>query len=163
MADIPYRFEDHPGKDPAESIPIELDWFSYCANFWRANEVVTSSEFVRPNTRRATGFSYEATAAGTTSNREPVWPTIIGLMVVDGSVTWTCRAAGTNGLNVLSAPSAVSEPTGLTISSISAAENTKVRATYVGGTLDQDYDAVFTVIINGVPRVGRQRVMVRKR
>lgn len=148
-------------KDPAEDLKVTLSLFRYCASFWRPNESYDLSEFVRPN--KATGFAYQATAAGLSSAREPTWPRTLAATVVDGSVTWTCAAASTNGLNAITSPSAVSEPTGLTIASVSVSESTKILATYSGGTLDQDYDAVFTFTLNSVPRVARQRVLIRKR
>jgi len=48
--------------------------------------------FVRPTVEN--GFRYEATTAGTTAAGEPAWPLVLGNTVVDGTVTWTCRARG---------------------------------------------------------------------
>jgi hypothetical protein len=148
-------------KDPAASKLVSLNLFKYCAAFWRPNELYALNEYVRPN--KATGFAYQATTAGTSGSREPNWPTVLSDTKADGSVTWTCVAASTNGLNVISSPSAVSEPTGLTISAVSVSESVKILATYSGGVLDQDYYAVFTFTLNGVSRVARQRVLIRKR
>ena len=39
----------------------------------------------------STGVVMEVTTAGTTSATEPV-PTVIGQVVTDGTVTWTCRS-----------------------------------------------------------------------
>lgn len=147
-------------KDPGDDKKVTLNLFKYCASFWRPNELITLNEFVRPT--KATGFAYQGTA-GTTGSREPAWPRVLTATVVDGSVTWTCVAADANGLNPITSPVAVSDPTGLTIASVSASESTKILATYSGGTLDQDYDAVFTFTLNSVQRVARQRVLVRKR
>lgn len=36
---------------------------------------------------------FEATVAGTSATTEPTWPTTVGGTVVDGTVTWTARAA----------------------------------------------------------------------
>lgn len=155
-----YRF-DSVEKDPTESLPVELNWFNLCANFWRANEQYGAAEFIRPNV--ATGFSYQASGAGTSGSKEPRWPTTLALTVTDGSITWTCTAASANGLNALSAPSGVSDPTGLTIGSVAVSETAKVLATYSGGTDGQNYDAVFTVTLNAVTRIARQTVQVRKR
>lgn len=154
-----YTFEP-VDKDPAESRAVELELFSKCANFWRPNEQYQASEYARPNA--ATGFAYQ-TSGGLSGLREPRWPTVIGATVTDGSLTWTCVAAGANGLNAVSGPTAVSNPVGLTISAISVSETSKILATYAGGTVEQDYDAVFSFTLNGVPRVARQTVRIRYR
>lgn len=154
-----YTF-DPIDKDPAESRVVELELFNKCANFWRPNEQYQPNEYVRPNT--ATGLAYQA-SGGLSGPREPRWPSVIGATISEGSVTWTTTAAGANGLNPISSPSAVSSPPGLTISSISVSETTKILATYSGGTVDQDCDAVFSFTLNGVPRVARQTVRIRYR
>lgn len=146
--------------DPAGGRKVVLDLFEQCANFWLPNEQFSVAEFVRPPT--ATGFSYECTSAGTSAARAPLWPRTIGVTVADGSVVWTCRAAGDNGVSVISGLSAVSDPIGLTISGLSVNESTKILATYSGVALGQDYDAVYTFALNGVTRVARQAVLGRK-
>lgn len=57
---------------------------------WQASTAYALGDAVRPVTRN--GYVYECTAAGTTGSSEPTWPTTPGNTVVDGSVTWTCRA-----------------------------------------------------------------------
>jgi hypothetical protein len=155
-----YRFPDHPGKDPAEEWSGILDCFPICAVYWASNEQFGSGDFIRPT--RATGFAYECTTAGTAGAREPVWPRVVAATVTDGSVTWTCRAASTNGINAITSPSVVSDPTGLTVD-VDVEEGTKLIPTYSGGTVGQDYDAVFSFTLNGLLRVARQRVPIRKR
>jgi hypothetical protein len=147
-------------KDAAESRLVELNFFRWCANYWRPNEQFAAAEYLRPIT--PTGFAYQS-SGGTSGPKEPRYPTVLGSTVVDGSQTLTCVAADANGLNALSAPSGTSEPTGLTISSVSASESTKIIVTYVGGSLGQDYEAVFSFTLNGVPRIARQLVQIRKR
>jgi hypothetical protein len=148
-------------KDPAESRVVELELFNKAANFWRPNEQYQANEYIRPNA--ATGFAYQTTAGGASGFREPRWPAVAGATVSDGSVVWTATAAGANGLNPVSGPSGVSNPTGLTIASVAVSETTKILATYSGGIVGQDYDAVFTFTLNGVPRVARQTVRIRYR
>jgi hypothetical protein len=160
MAEPKYRLPDVQ-KDPAEALKVTLNLFYACANLWQRNEAYSLTDMIRPT--RATGYAYECTNAGSSGNREPIWPRTLGSTVTDGSVTWTCRAAGDNGLSALSSPAATSDPTGLTVSDVSVEETTKILATYTGGQLGQDYDAVFTFTLNGVTRVARQRVEIRKR
>lgn len=160
MADPEYRFQDTV-KDPAESLLVSLNFFNLCANFWQPNEQFSAAESIRPTI--ATGFAYNTASGGTSGAREPRWPTTLAQTVVDGSITWTCTAASSNGVNAVSAPSAVSDPTGLTIGSIAISESTKILATYSSGTDGQDYDAVFTLTLNAVTRIARQRVKVRRR
>lgn len=148
-------------KDADESKKVSLSLYKWCANFRRSNEQYSANEFSRPT--RGTGYSYECTSAGTTGVREPIWPTVIDEIIQDGSVTWTCRAADVNGLNAISNPIAASDPAGLTIEDVSVEESTKILATYSGGTLDQDYEAIFTFTLNGVTRIARQLVQIRKR
>lgn len=157
-----YNSLDPVVKDPAESKIVQLDFFGWAANFWQPNEQYATNEYVRPNESVSTGFAYQA-SSGTSGRREPRWPTTIGATVIDGSITWTCATAGTNGLNAVSAPTAVSDPVGITISSVSVSETSKILATYAGGNNGQDYDAVFSFTLNGVPRVARQTVKVRNR
>lgn len=146
-------------KDPAESKPVELNLFRWCANYWRPNEQFSAAESVRPTT--PTGFAYQG-SGGTSGAKEPRWPLVLGAVVTDGSIVWTCTAAAANGLNAITAPGGTSDPTGLTIGSVSASETTKILATYSGGTEGQDYDAVYTFTLNSVTRVARQRVEIRK-
>lgn len=156
-----FRFPDAPAKDPGEAYSVELDCFAICANFWRPNEQYSGGDYVRPN--RPTGFAYQA-SGGTSAAADPRWPVVLGLTVVDGSITWTCVAAAANGLNAVSAPSAASDPVGLTISGVVVSETTKILATYaIGGITGRDYTAVYTFTLNGQTRIARQKVPVRLR
>jgi hypothetical protein len=147
-------------KDPGSTRKVVLDLYEIAAAKWQPNEEVAVNEFCRP--RIPNGFSDEATTAGLTSGREPLWPTEIGLTKADGGAIWTCRAASSNGINPVSDPEAASDPTGLTIGDVAVSENCKILATYSGGTDGQDYDAVFEWTLEGVPWIGRQRVQVRR-
>lgn len=155
-----YLFEEVV-KDPAATRKVRLRLYALAVSEWTPNEVVSSNEHIRP--RVPNGFAYEATmVSGPTSAREPLWPKTVGSTVVDGGVTWTCRAAGSNGINVVTSPSAISDPTGLTIGSVSVSEDSNILATYSGGSEGTTYDAVFSWTLDGVPMVGRQRVRVAK-
>jgi hypothetical protein len=158
--DDEYTFMDAV-KDPGETIKVRLDLYNQCAHFWRDNESFEQNEYIRPN--RANGYAYRCSVAGTSGAREPKWPQTVGATVRDGSATWTCVAAGSFGLNAITDPSGTSDPTGLTISDVSVSEDTKILSTYSGGSDGEDFDAVFSFTLNGVPRVARQKVCIRKR
>ena len=152
-----YLFPDIP-LNAGEEKTVELDLYDICAAKWLSNKDYGSSQFALPRT--PTGFSYEATTAGRSGPSEPRWPLTIGATVRDGSVIWTCRAAGTNAIFAVTSPSAVSDPSGLTISGVAASESFKILATYSGGTDGETYEAVFSFTLNGQTRKGRQRVVV---
>jgi hypothetical protein len=156
-----YRVTRTAIKDPDEAMPVKLNWFKFCFNSWEPNELYMQGEIVRPE--MGTGFAYQAAGDGTTGSRRPRWPLTIGQTVTDGSIVWTCLTGDTNGINPIESPSAFSEPAGLTIGSLAVEESYKLLATYSGGVIDTDYAAVFTVILNGLPRVARQLVQIRKR
>ena len=160
MSDQEYTFRSCT-KDPGADKRVTLNLYKYCAVFWRRNELYATNEYVRP--AHATGFSYQCNASGLSGSREPIWPRVVGQTVTDGSIVWTCRAADANGLDAIDSPLGSSDPTGLTVTGVSASESTKILATYSGGQLGQDYDAVFTFTLGGVPRVARQTVKIRKR
>lgn len=146
--------------DPGETRTYDVDFFSKAAAFWRPNEDYSAAEYVRPIL--ANGFAYQS-GGGTSGAVEPRWPRTLAQTVVDGSVTWTCVAAGANGINAISAPSVASDPTGLTVASVSMVETRKIRLTVSGGVAGQDYDLVFSFTLASVPRVARQKVQIRKR
>lgn len=58
---------------------------------WKATTAYTAGQYVLPLVHGE--FEYEVTVAGTTGAAEPAWPTTIGATVVDGTVTFTARAA----------------------------------------------------------------------
>lgn len=156
-----YRIQPDALKDAAESLKVSIDLYDLCAVKWRPNEDYSSAEFIRPPVPN--GFSYEVTTGGRTGTSPQRFPTTIGQTVVSGSVTLTCRASSAGGVNAITSPTATSDPTGLTISNVAVSESHKILATYVGGTEGQDYDAVYSFTLDGVTRIARQKVQVRKR
>lgn len=53
---------------------------------WAANTNYSTFNYVTPTTPN--GFKYKALNGGKSGATEPVWPTVAGQTVVDGSVTW---------------------------------------------------------------------------
>lgn len=100
MTDTP-RLTDTRTKKAGEAITYEIPWWSYLGRTWRPGERFIAATFVRPT--RPNGFEYECTTAGQTAYREPQqWPTTVGAMLIDGSVTWTCRAIGNSAVDTIS-------------------------------------------------------------
>lgn len=90
---------------------IKLELFDQLASFWAPGRKQALDSHIRPP--RSTGFAYKANPAGTTGSRPPTFPTVLAGVVVDGEVTWTAVAAGTNAITAMSAPSEVAfVPTG---------------------------------------------------
>jgi hypothetical protein len=80
----------------------------------------------------------------------------------NGSVSWTCIAAGQNGLGEITSPNASASPDGMTISDVTVSERGKILAKYAGGVLGTDYIATFAFTFDGVARIACQRVKVRQ-
>lgn len=62
---------------------------------WSASTSIDSTSirsWVRPS-KHYLPLRFECTVSGTTGVTEPVWPTVIGATVLDGTCTWTARAA----------------------------------------------------------------------
>lgn len=149
-------------KDPEDELKVELDFFLWCANFFRSNEPTVANEHLYPT--RATGLIYKS-GGGVLGFREPAyWPRTIGQSVVSGAATLEAVADGGEALVQIVSPTAAADPAGdLTITDVSVSDYRKILATYVGGTVDQDFVAVYSFMLNGAQRRARQLVMVRKR
>lgn len=84
---------------------------------WVGGRVYRATERVRPSS--ANGYEYECTTAGQSKtlrgSKEPTWPTALGATVVDGSVTWTCRALSAATLRRVISAVTYDTPTGVTV------------------------------------------------
>lgn len=161
-----FRIDVDALKDPSETLPVEINAYELCVQKWQPNRIYAAAATVRPLI--GTGFVYLCTVGGTSGaypapSLQPAWPRELTTTVQDGSVTWQCVAASVTAINAITGVSAVSDPVGITISAPTVADNCLIRTTYAGGTVDTDYDAVFSFTLNSVPRVARHRIMVRKR
>lgn len=145
-------------KDPEESYPVLFSFYDWCANVWEPNEQYDVGEYLRPT--RPNGFAYQS-SGGTSSNRSPIFPIVTGATVTDGSQTLTCVPAGANGLSSLSELTA-SVIDDLAISGLSILEVANIAATYMGGTDGSDYEVKYSFTLDGLLRIARQLVRVRK-
>lgn len=67
---------------------------------WSSSISISLDDCVRPAVTR-NGFTYRCAQAGTTGANEPVWPTVPGETVIDGSVIWqavSCLSLANVGL-----------------------------------------------------------------
>jgi hypothetical protein len=83
-----------PGASPAlvgnsNAIGNASGGASWAVPRWAASAAKVSGNEVIPLVTQ-NGYTYRCTVAGTTAGAEPVWPTTVGLTVVDGGVTWQC-------------------------------------------------------------------------
>ena len=158
-------------KAPGDTLPVELDLFGLCANFWTHNEPVDLGNFMWPVIADANGeisgngFVYECTQAGRTGSKQPKWNLVADqvLAKLDGSAQWTCRNSPFAGLNAVTLTSSVSSDAALTVAGAVVSENTKLLVDYAGGDEDVDYEVTFSFVIAGRARVGTQVIEVRKK
>lgn len=105
-------------KTPDEVYDLEFEFRDLLLTAWTPGTQKSVGDFVRPTVPN--GKEYEATVVtlpgtiGQTNSNEPTWPIAVGDTVVDGSVTWTCRAFGTSATDTISSQTATA-PSGLTL------------------------------------------------
>lgn len=147
-------------KDPGETIGRKLVFkdTDEASVYWEPNKEYALNEYVR--LRSKTGV-LKCAVAGTTGKTEPRMPSLSGT-VDDAEVTWLRVTAGSYALSAITSPSAVSDPTGLTIANVTVVDYASIELEYSGGTLGQEYDAVLTFTMGGKTRVARQTVLIRK-
>lgn len=73
---------------------------------WTVVAAVARGDIVIPTFANRTGYYYQVRVAGTTGASEPIWTTIPGDDVVDGTATWRCRQFGAPHLTANAAASA---------------------------------------------------------
>jgi len=147
--------------NPGETRRIAPNFLRKCAVYWLPDEPISFGEFNRP--RIGNGLAAQCSVAGTTGQKEPLWPKAVGGIATDGSVTWTMVAAGTNGLNAISGPSVTSDISGVTCSNVSVLESSKILLDVSAGAIaEQEGELVFSFTLDGVSRIARQKIIVKK-
>lgn len=119
-------------KRPAEILPVVWDLKSTLRNYRVAGRRYSNGDYVRAQS--VAGFAYQASGTGEAGTREPRWPTTLAGTVVDGSITWTAVAAGTNAID-----SIVSAAWSVTAGDVTVAGSTptieEAPATFSGGSI----------------------------
>lgn len=82
-----------PPKHPDATYDYAVDFEEECARLWSALTDFDAAERIRVFTGgKAVGFEFEPTTPGRSGLRPPVFPSVIGSTIADGSIVWTCRA-----------------------------------------------------------------------
>lgn len=147
-------------QDPEDNLDYTIDFERWLAEQWQAGTVVAAASFRRP--KMPTGFEYEATSAGQTGKREPIWPRILGSTISDGSVLWTCRPLSNNSLKAVLASATWTADPGITLGTATISGQ---RATVFlsGGSDGTDYNVRCEgVMSNGVERNVNFTLQVRR-
>lgn len=129
-----------PEKHPSETLDYAVDFESVCARHWDRWTDFSAGQRIRvflPGA--ASGYEFEATTAGRTGGRSPIWPSSASAIVRDGSVVWTARALSSASLlRSFSGTPIWTASTGITVSSVSAV-GLKATANLAGGLHGSDY------------------------
>lgn len=133
-------------KGVNEKVTYEVDFSRALETVWRPGYHVAVGDFIRPP--NADGYVYECTAidgtVGQTAHDEPNWPAEANAVVVDGSVTWTCRSFDYEGTDTI-ATRTVTADTGITVDGHSITQ-TVVLVTLSGGTQGESYDVQIKIV-----------------
>lgn len=137
-------------KAPSEVKEFAFDLTRRVERRWQARAFYSNGQRIRAERKRA-GFEYEAGGDGQTGLKEPNFPAVIGDTVVDGSITWTCRAISNSSLRRTIQNVTWDVPAGLTEDD-SAISNTggsqKISITLSGGADDESYLVTALVTYN---------------
>jgi hypothetical protein len=126
-------------KDPDVDATYAIDCVERLVDLARRSFDFSLGAVVRA--QRDTGWYYECTTAGRTSENYPaVFPRAAGETLQDGSVVWTCRHPSTPTLRSISSV-VYTIPTGLTLES-QTEDPTVAYFTVSGGVDGEDYDVV---------------------
>jgi hypothetical protein len=142
-----------PDKHPDANEDYGVDFTGYLTR-WRQPGIEYALT-VRVRVANRPGFEYEATTAGQTGMKEPIFPTTIAGTVTDGSVTWTCRAVSTSSLKATVSSVDWTADAAITITSESLSGQS-AAAFLAGGVDGVDYPVTVTATLsNGgeVPKV----------
>lgn len=136
-------------KAPAEVKEFAFDLTRRLERRWQARAFYSNGQRIRPERKRS-GFEYEAGSDGETGLKEPSFPIILGETVVDGSITWTCRAISAQSLRRTISSVTWDVPAGLAQVNDAVedepAGRQEISITLSGGTSGQSYLVVALVV-----------------
>lgn len=122
-------------KTANEKISYEFDFARALWVLWQPGRAYSAGTYVRPT--RPNGFAYLAAGSGQAAQDEPNWPVVVDNTVQDGSITWTCKAAGSNALDSI-ASFEVTEDAGITADD-GTQVGSRIKVVVEGGTIGNRY------------------------
>lgn len=125
-------------KTATEKYDAKFEAARVLAYYWEPGKTQSLNDHVRPP--RETGFAYKASELASpaqTARRPPVWPTVLGGIVKDGSVQWEAVPIDSNSADSIASIN-VPAVTGLTIGA-SSFSGTRVVVRIEGGTVGETY------------------------
>ena len=138
-----------PVKHPSATLDYAVNFELECAKKWiKWTDFATNARIRIYSHGNESGYEFEATIGGRSAGRQPRWPTTVGATVVDGSITWTCRALSSSSLtrSVVGIP-AWSADSGITITNQSI-NGMVATANLAGGTDGNDYSVTATATLS---------------
>lgn len=132
-----------------ENLQYIIDVSASATNPWKAGASVAARSLIRPTWKNATGFVYQANAAGQSGGLEPAWPTAAGAMVADGSVTRTAIVPPASGQDSIASVTWTQKNPPDSALAMTDTSNTQLTATvFLGpGTYGQIYTVLATIIM----------------
>lgn len=122
-------------QHPEAVLDYVADFTAHCVRYRDSNRDYANGTAVQP--RKPSGFQYRS-SAGRTGSSEPLWPTVLGRTVQDGSVTWTAEAISADSLTRTVSSVAWTADAGVTVTPITLTGNL-ASVLISGGEDGQDY------------------------
>jgi hypothetical protein len=149
----PVKASVWPPKHPDATLDYAVDFEEQCARVWSSLTDFQAGEYIRVfSGGKAVGFEFEPTTPGRSGLRAPVFPSVLGATITDGSVVWTCRAiSAASLLRTISGTPAweITDDDGDVTISGETVSGFKAIAYLAGGTDGEDY--VVTVSATTTP------------
>jgi hypothetical protein len=138
-----------PVKHPSATLDYAVNFEPECAKKWiKWTDYATNVRIRVYSPGGESGYELEATIGGRSAGRQPRWPTYVGAIIVDGSITWTVRALSSGSLirSVAGTPVWVAD-NGITVTNQSIT-GMVATANMAGGADGNDYAITVTATLS---------------
>jgi hypothetical protein len=146
MTCTPVKASVWPPKHPDATLDYAVDFEEQCARLWSRLTDFGAGERIRIFIGgKAVGFEFEPTTPGRSGVRSPLFPSVEGATVADGSVVWTCRAISSGSLlrTITGTPTWTVDDDAVTISG-QTVSGFKAISNLAAGEDDADYVVTVT-------------------